>query len=143
MPVASRSVVARGDVLEGLENPPEALPEDQQDFWRRYAWLAMEKGTLTAQTVPAFALLCEQSAEKQAVKATIERDGRTYIKVTIDGAGTEHEELKAHPLTSAYGRLAKAVEALMARFGLAPFGKAEPVLAKAKAVNPWAKVAEK
>jgi hypothetical protein len=31
----------------------------------------------------------------------------------------------------------------MARFGLAPFGKAEPILAKAKAVNPWAKVAEK
>ena len=123
--------------------PPEDLPGDQRDFWHRYAALAIEKRTLTVHTVGAFLLLCEMDAEKRATKATIEKDGRTYIKVTVDGTGTEHEELKAHPLTSAYGRLAKAVEALMARFGLAPFGKAEPILAKAKAVNPWAQVAQK
>ena len=123
--------------------PPEDLPAEQRDFWHRYAALAIEKRTLTVHTVGAFLLLCEMDAEKRATKATIEKDGRTYIKVTVDGTGTEHEELKAHPLTSAYGRLAKAVEALMARFGLAPFGKAEPIMAKAKAVNPWAQVAQK
>jgi phage terminase small subunit len=123
--------------------PPSDLPTDQRDFWHRYAALAIEKRTLTVHTVGAFLLLCEMDAEKRATKATIEKDGRTYVKVTVDGTGTEHEELKAHPLTSAYGRLAKAVEALMARFGLAPFGKAEPILAKAKAVNPWSQVAQK
>jgi hypothetical protein len=31
----------------------------------------------------------------------------------------------------------------MARFGLAPFGKAEPPMAKKVAANPWAQVSEK
>lgn len=123
--------------------PPGDLPGEQRDFWHRYAGLAMEKKTLTAHTVAAFLLLCELDAEKRATKATMDRDGRTFIKVTVDGAGVEHQELKAHPLTGAYGRLAKAVEALMARFGLAPFGKAEVPLARKVAANPWAQVAQK
>jgi phage terminase small subunit len=123
--------------------PPEDLPAEQRDFWHRYAGLAIEKRTLTFHTVAAFRLLCELDREKQEVKATIDRDGRTFIKVTVDGSGQEHQELKAHPLTSAYGRTAKAVETLMARFGLAPFGKAEIPLAKRAAANPWEKVAQK
>lgn len=117
---------------------------DQRGFWHSYAGLATEKRTLTAHTVAAFRLLCELDAEKRATKKTIDDDGRTFMKVTVDGAGVEHQELKAHPLTGAYGRLAKAVEALMARFGLAPFGKAElPLPNKVSAANPWAKVSEK
>jgi hypothetical protein len=123
--------------------PPESLPDEQREFWQSYAGLAIEKRTLTSHTVPAFLLLCELDAEKRAIKATIEQDGRTFLKVTVDGAGVEHQELKAHPLTSSYGQRAKAVEALMARFGLAPFGKAEAPLAKKVSANPWAKVAEK
>jgi len=125
--------------------PPEDVPAEQREFWHRYAGLAIEKQTLTAHTVAAFRLLCETDAEKRATKATIDRDGRTYIKVTVDGAGQEHRELRAHPLTSAYGRLAKACEALMARFGLAPFGKPEQALPKRKQahVNPWGQVAGK
>src|SRR5688572_33152071 len=125
-----------------LLRPPANLPENQREFWETYAPLAMEKRTLTAHTVGGFRLLCETDAEKTAVKATIEADGRTFIKVTVDGAGVEHQELKAHPLTSAYGRLAKAVETLMARFGLAPFGKAELPIAKKAAANPWAQVGQ-
>lgn len=123
--------------------PPGDLPGDQRDFWHSYAGLAIEKRTLTDHTVAAFRLLCELDAEKRATKTTMDRDGRTFIKVTVDGTGQEHQELKAHPLTSAYGRLAKAVETLMARFGLAPFGKAEAPLTRKTAVNPWAQVAQK
>lgn len=123
--------------------PPEDLPAEQRDFWHRYAALAIEKRTLTIHTAAAFRLLCELDAEKRATKKTIDIDGRTFMKVTVDGAGIEHQELKAHPLTSAYGRLSKHVEALMARFGLAPFGKAEQAIPKRAAVNPWAQVAEK
>lgn len=114
------SVATDGGVSEA---PPEDLPQEQQDFWRRCAGLAIERRTLVAHTVPSFRLLCELEAEKQATKATIDRDGRTYIKVTVDGAGTEHSELKAHPLKADYAKLAKQVETLMARFALAPFGK--------------------
>jgi hypothetical protein len=119
------------------------LPVEQRDFWCRYGALAIEKRTLTVHTVAAFRLLCELEAEKQATKATIMKDGRTFLKVTVDGAGVEHQELKAHPLTGTYGRLAKAVEALLARFGLAPFGKAELPMVKKATANPWADVAQK
>ena len=122
---------------EVLATPPEDLPEDEQGFWARYAPLAIEKGTLTVHTVAAFRLLCEMDAEKRKIRQHLDDQGRTFIKVTVDGAGVKHQELKAHPLTGAYGRLAKAVEALMARFGLAPFGKPEPTRQKQKAANPF------
>jgi phage terminase small subunit len=122
--------------------PPEDMPTEQRDFWHRYATRAIEKGTLTVHTEAAFRLLCELDSEKRETKATMDRDGRTFIKVTVDGAGVEHQELKAHPLTGAYGRLAKSVETLMARFGLAPFGKAEGSSRKQPAANPWAEVAK-
>jgi hypothetical protein len=122
--------------------PPEDLPVDQRDFWHRCAVRAIDQGTLTADTVAGFRLLCELDVERQATKATIDRDGRTYIKVTIDGAGQEHQELKAHPLKSDYAKLSKAVEGLMARFKLAPMGKAEGrQRAQSVAPNPWAQVA--
>ena len=106
-----------------LAVPPADLPPEQRDFWHRYAALAIERRTLTPHTVPAFLLLCELEAEKQAVKRTIDKDGRTYIKVTVDGSGQEHEELKAHPLKTDYSRLAKQVTDLMLKFMLSPFGK--------------------
>lgn len=121
--------------------PPEDLPTDEREFWHRYAPNAIEKGTLTPNTLAGFRLLCEMDAEKRKTRAKMDEDGRTFLKVTVDGAGVEHQELKAHPLTSTYGRLAKAVEALMARFGLAPFGKAEPAARTKPAVNPFAQVA--
>lgn len=122
--------------------PPEDLPAEQREFWHRNASRAIAQGTLTGRTVEAFRLLCEMDVERRETKKTIDRDGRTFIKVTVDGAGVEHQELKAHPLKSDYSRLCKAVEALLGRFKLAPFGKAETV-AKPKAaaaVNPWTKV---
>jgi hypothetical protein len=122
--------------------PPEDMPVDEREFWHNYAARAIEQGTLTLQTVAAFRLLCELDAEKRATKAQIDKDGRTYIKCVVDGAGNEHQELKAHPLKSDYAKLAKDVVSLMARFKLAPFGKAESALPgrKTPAANPWAKV---
>lgn len=115
--------------------PPEDLPSNQHDFWRRYAPMAMRARTLAPQTEAAFRLLCEVESELRATKAQIDKDGRTYIKVTVDGAGQEHEELRAHPLTSAYRQLAQRVEMLMARFSLAPFGK--PVTPKTEKATHW------
>jgi len=125
---------------ELLATPPGDLPKDERAFWQNYAPLAIEKGTLTTHTVAAFRLLCEMDAEKRKTRKHLDKQGRTFIKVTVDGAGVEHRELKAHPLTGAYGRMAKAVEALMARFGLAPFGKPEPVRAKQKAPNAFQQI---
>src|SRR5687768_7149016 len=99
--VAMRSRQAAPDDVE-LEpvsaEPPEDLPEDQRAFWTRCAPRALAQGTLTPRTVEAFRLLCEMDVERRETKATIDRDGRTFLKVTVDGAGQEHQELKAHPL---------------------------------------------
>lgn len=103
--------------------PPEDLPADQKAVWQQYAQLAMDRRTLVPQTVPAFLEFCELMAEKRAVKRTIDHDGRTYLKVTVDGSGQEHQELKAHPLKADYAKLAKSVESYLLKFMLAPFGK--------------------
>ena len=123
--------------------PPDDLPAEHREFWQRYAPLAIEKRTLTAHTVAGFRLLCEVDAERRKTAAVIEADGRTYIRVSVDGAGVEHEELRVHPLTTAYHRLQSKTEGLLGRFGLAPFGKAEPIIVKAKAPSQWAAVMEK
>lgn len=123
---------------------PDDLPESQKPFWNTYAESAIGLGTLTPQTIGAFRLLCELESEKSATRATIDKDGRTYIKCVVDGAGNEHQELKAHPLTSAYRQLAQRVEALMARFMLAPMGKpapgAKPKKPPSAVPNPWARI---
>lgn len=121
--------------------PPDDLPADQRDFWGRNAQRAIAQGTLTKRTEETFRLLCEMDAERRETKKTIDRDGRTFIKVTVDGSGQEHQELKAHPLKSDYARLCKSVETLMARFKLAPFGKAEiQTKSKSAPANPWTKI---
>lgn len=132
-----------GRIDDGVSSvPPEDLSSTEKAFWQRNAGRAIAQGTLTSRTAEAFRLLCELDEERRAVKATIDRDGRTFIKVTVDGAGQEHQELKAHPLKGDYSRLSKQVENLMARFKLAPFGKAEATI-KSKTVqaNPWGAVA--
>lgn len=116
-------VIEGGGSDAGKIKKPDGLTADQDAFWDEYAPLAVERRTLTPATTPAFRLLCELQEERVAVKRTLDKDGRTYIKVTVDGAGTEHEELKAHPLKADYAKLSKQVETLMGRFLLAPFGK--------------------
>jgi len=132
-----------GDVPQ---KPPADLPADQWDFWATYAPLAIEQGTLTTATVGAFRLLCEVDAEKRATREQIEKDGRTFVKVTRDFEGNELREFKAHPLTGSYRQLAQRVEALMGRFKLAPFGKAVDGAGNGRGrgatpINPWAKIA--
>ena len=142
----------RDGIKRGIKQPrvvgdsARESPPEQRDFWHRYAARALELGTLTVDTVAAFRLLCELDAEKVAVKQTIDRDGRTYIKVTIDGAGQEHQELNTHPLKGDYRQLSQRVEALMGRFMLAPFGKPPTPTRKRNSqatANPWAAIAAK
>ncbi len=122
-----------------LLRAPGYLTERERGLWDAWAPLALERGTLSDHHVPAFALLCRLQAEMLETGETIARDGRTQLRVTIDGAGQEHQELKAHPLKPDYRQLAQRVESLLARFCLAPFGKVTPDAGKGDGkVNPWA-----
>lgn len=132
--------------IDGNASPlavaPDHLPEDHKPFWNRWAKLAIEAETLNERTACGFEELCGLEAEKRAMRATIDADGRTYIKVTVDGTGTEHTELKAHPLVAKHLALCKQVDSMMARFKLTAFGKPEVGGKKRpQATNAWASVA--
>lgn len=103
--------------------PPDGLTEAQRAVWVDLAPHAAGERTLTPATAAAFRDLCEAIVSKARMQAQIDADGLTYLKVTIDGAGQEHQEVKAHPLISQHRGLMQRVEAGFARFRLAPSGK--------------------
>ncbi len=110
------------DDPEDLAIPPSDLSMEQQDFWRSYAPLAIERLTLTPSTVPSFRLLCELHSKKVLVGTMVDKGALGGLRVFM--------------------QLAKQVESLMARFCLAPFGKpAKSEKAKPKH-NPWADLAD-
>lgn len=114
------AVFPGGKVDPALADPPRDLPANQQPFWREWAPMAIEKRTLTAQTVPSFRLLCELEVRRRAIGTQIDK------------------EPEPSPMgLRVFAQYAKQVEALMARFCLAPFGKpAAPEKPKA-AASPW------
>lgn len=127
-PVIDGGLVAASPLL----NPPDDLPEDQVPYWRLHAKRALSRGTLIEDTVPAFRSLCEIEAELAVTKKTIDHDGRTFIKVTVDGAGNEHQELKPHPLMAHWRSGRKDRAGLFQQFMLGPFGKPVAVPTKTK-----------
>lgn len=108
---------------------PSGLPAEQRAVWLALAPHATAAGTLTAATSAAFADLCEAICLKRDMKTAIDEAGLTYLKVTIDGAGQEHQEQKAHPLLSRYVAQAVRVEAGQTRFMLTGTGKPAAVVA--------------
>lgn len=111
---------------------PANLPEDQQAVWNELAPLALEQRTLTAATAGSFRDLCRAVVVRNGLLATIEGQGWTFLKISVDGAGVEHQELKKHPLVGDHRGWEQRVEAGRARFRLAPFGKELVVAAKAE-----------
>jgi hypothetical protein len=104
-------------------NPPVWLTPEELAVWQAWAPHAISARTLTSSTAGAFADLCRAVVTRDRMWATIEKDGLTFISVRVDGAGTEHPELKKHPLLPDHRGWAMRVEAAWARFRLAPVGR--------------------
>lgn len=130
-PVSPFAVVQGGRTLEAafagvtepdrvLATPPVDLPAEQQAFWATHAPLALERGTLTAATVPTFRILCELHVKKVYIGAMVDKGALGGLRVFL--------------------QLAKQVEGLMGRFCLAPFGKPLTVDKPKAAANPFAQV---
>lgn len=102
---------------------PEGMSEGAVAVWEELAPYAIKANTLFPQTARQFADLCESRVRMAKWQAAIERDGETHIKTTVDGAGQEHAELKAHPLISRHHGLSQRVEMGMIRFRLGAIGK--------------------
>lgn len=130
-PVSPFAMLRGGQQLENaltlpdpaLCEPPADLPSDQQAFWRVHAPLAVERKTLTKATVPAFKLLCELYAKKVMVGQMVDKGALGGLRIFL--------------------QLCKQVEALMARFCLAPFGKPATSEKPKVTENPWSQVAGK
>ena len=116
---------------------PKDLPAEQSAEWVRLAPLALEARTLTPATADAFVELLEAIVLKRAMLAQVEAEGLTFAKVSVDGAGVEHLEPKAHPLLSRHAALMVRVENGRQRFRLIPMGK-EIVPAKEAEADPFA-----
>jgi hypothetical protein len=117
--------------------PADCSPEVAA-VWAELAEHARKNRTLVASTATAFRRMCEAIVRHAKMQAQIDQDGLTYLKVTIDGAGQEHTEVKAHPLISRASTLENAIRSWMKDFAIHPFGK--PVIEpKAAAVDPFAK----
>lgn len=118
-----------------VDVPMPELPEAEAAVWASNAPHAMKQRTLTPETAESFREMCELVVRMRRLWAQIDTDGLIYIKVSVDGAGVEHQELKKHPLLPDYRGLTQRVEAARTRFRLAPIGK-EMYTAEQPAANP-------
>jgi len=117
-------------------NCPEDLPIDQKAVWDALAPEAMAQRTLTSATASAFRDLCEAIVIKRLMLAQIQTDGMTLVDVSVDGAGVEHQSLRAHPLLAKHQGMMVRVESGMARFLLTATGK--PSVEQAAPVDEFA-----
>ena len=117
---------------------PVGLEPDVEAVWTELAEHAVKARTLVPGTVSAFTRLCKAVVRHAKMEAQIERDGFTYLKVTIDGSGQEHTEVKAHPLISRAASAETMIRGGLKDFAICPFGKAL-VEAVAKPVDRFAK----
>lgn len=118
---------------------PAHLTEAERAVWVRYAPLAQQRGTLTEATVPGFEYLCSVVAQYEALRDRIDADGWTFVKVTIDGSGQEHQEQRRHTLWSPLQAFALRREQALRSYGLLANGK--PPGGGPAPVNPWADIA--
>lgn len=102
---------------------PDGLTEEERAVWALEAPHAIQARTLTPGTAAEFADFCRTVVRERLMWRQVERDGWTHLKVTVDGSGQEHQELKAHPLISRATTLTARVEQKRVKFKLAPIGK--------------------
>lgn len=90
---------------------PASLTDAERSVWLQWEPLARSMQTLTAETVPAFTLLCQIAVEVDALRAV------------LSAANWQHASGLAHPLVTTYRGLVLRLEQLLARFALAPQGR--------------------
>lgn len=110
-----------------LADPPDGLPIEQHEFWRRWAPMAIEMRTLAPSTVVGFRELCEQMALKVAI----------WDRMAQLGLASS----EADRLLKRYEKIAQRLDTSLKGFKLTAFGKpVEGAAPRQAKVNPWAQV---
>lgn len=89
---------------ENEPKPPSVFPKipshvgsGARKFWKKLAPLYFRLGLLNPVNALQFADLCIMEAEKVILQEEIEKEGRVFVKVSVDGAGVEHREPRSNP----------------------------------------------
>ena len=81
---------------EVIPDMPKGLSGKARIYWEKYVSLFH----ITEADVPRFEYLCNLDAEIRELQKDLKNEGRYFLKVTVDGAGIEHQEKKSHPAFS-------------------------------------------
>jgi hypothetical protein len=132
-----KTAAAPANALVAVDPPADLTPE-QRLVWDQLAPQALAERTLVVATAAAFRDLCMAIVWRDKLGAQIEQDGLTLGGTPPEATCPKCEtvlvfqatELKPHPLLPAHRGWQQRVEAGLARFKLAPFGK--PLIADEK-----------
>ena len=81
-------------IPDKVPSRPQILADPlSKKYWNKY----VELYRVTDADVSPFTYLCELVAEIDELKSVLKEEGRFFLKVTVDGAGVEHQEKKSHP----------------------------------------------
>ena len=109
------------EAQEGEPTRPAYLNKVAREEWDRIVPQVLAMKTLTIVDGPMLAGYCVMHALAVRLAGEIDKlVSLAVIKVTVDGAGTEHQEEKEHPHVAALGNTLNKCRLFLGEFGLSP-----------------------
>lgn len=90
----------------GPDKPP-SIPRDLDDDGRIYWKRLVKTYMITEADVPEYAYVCQLYSEIKKMEKVIQEEGYFFLKITVDGAGQEHQEKREHPASKRLDALRK------------------------------------
>jgi len=100
---------------------PSHLDAKARKYWKKYGLILFDLGLLTEMDGPAFGEVCQMYSDISKLTKEIRKEGRTFFKtnlfIAVDGAGTEHQEMKSNPKVTQLDNLRKEFRYSWGQFG--------------------------
>uniref|UniRef100_A0A6M3J9H8 Putative terminase n=1 Tax=viral metagenome TaxID=1070528 RepID=A0A6M3J9H8_9ZZZZ len=106
--------------LPGEPTCPAWLTDDERTWWLELAGTLREQQRLTRDTVYWLNAAAAAMVVMLRWRAMAAESPLVFDKVSVDGAGVEHVEPKAHPAHLKYSAAIEGVRKLLAEAGLTP-----------------------
>jgi P27 family predicted phage terminase small subunit len=105
----------------GVPTPPKPLTGEALAEWERMIERLTALGSLSTADGAVLYRYCHLHAQTERLQADLEQlETSWFLKVTVDGAGQEHQEAKVHPLFAQYRAYVLALRVYLTEFGLTP-----------------------
>jgi len=96
---------------------PSHLDSKARRYWKKYGLILFDLGLLTEMDGPAFGEVCQIYSDISKLTKELRAEGRIFIKVSVDGAGIEHQEVKSNPKVTQLDNLRKEFRYSWGQFG--------------------------